>query len=227
MAEVIARDCNLPLESIHTIPNALETDGNPIPARKARSDGPVVLFVGRLERAKGVDALVEAIPKVLRTGCEARFVIIGKPRNKPGGGTYLDYINDRLGELVRQRRVVVKGFVSEDELAQAYLQADIAVVPSLVYESFSYTCAQAMMFGLPVIGSRIGGIPETLDYGKCGILVSPGNADELAEGILTLLRNRDLRLSMGEAARAHAVDRFSSEGVARQVLTVYQEALAR
>ncbi len=226
MAHVIAHDCDVPIASIHMIPNAVETGRHPLAVRGDLNDDLNVLFVGRLERAKGVDTLVDAITKVASTESNVRFVFVGKPRNRPGGGTYIDFIMDRLGDLVRQGRVIVKGYLPDDELAQAYAQADIAVVPSLLYESFSYTCAEAMAFGVPVVGSRIGGIPETLDHGRCGILVSPGSVEELADGILALVRDKGLRSTMGNAARSFAVGRFSSERVAGQILNLYESIVS-
>jgi glycogen synthase len=226
MAELVARDCGLPSGAIHAIPNALET-GLQLPSRtRPRREDPVVLFVGRLERSKGVGVLVEAIPRVLSANPRVRFVIVGEPRSIGGGRTYRDFVGEKLAQFIRAGKVSVTGFLPDDELLEWYDRADIAVVPSLLYESFSITCAQAMAHGVPVVATAIGGIPETLEFGKCGVIVQPGSVEELANGILLLLKDKKLRLRMGKAGRERTIAHFSSEVVARRIVHLYEQALS-
>jgi starch synthase len=98
------------------------------------------------------------------------------------------------------------------------------VVPTLNYESFSYTCAQAMAAGKPVVASRIGGIPETVQDEVSGLLVPPGDPSELAAALIQLARDPARRCAMGEAGRAHARREFDAATVAARVMQVYENA---
>ena len=112
------------------------------------------------------------------------------------------------------------GPLDEPDLLAWYQRADIAVVPSMLYESFSYTCAQAMAAGLPVVATRIGGIPETIDDNSSGLLVNPGDVNELAQAILRCARDPHLRRRMSEAGKTKAQRQFDSPKIARQFLEV-------
>src|SRR5262249_43791044 len=122
-------------------------------------------------------------------------------------------------------RVAFLGEVEQSTLLEWYTAADIAVVPSLLYESFSYTCAQAMAAGVPVVASRIGGIPETVDDGVSGLLLEPGDARGLARAILSLARDPQLRESMGQAGRAKAQTKFTAHAIAEAVLSLCRSLL--
>lgn len=121
--------------------------------------------------------------------------------------------------------VTIVGFLDEKGLKSLYAQSDIAVVPSILYESFSYTSAQAMVAGLPVIASDNGGIPETVRSGIDGILVKPGDAEALAGAVLKLASDPLLRKAMGQAARESCLQRFGSENVTEKIVQFYEEIL--
>ena len=108
-----------------------------------------------------------------------------------------------------------------------YQEATLVVVPSILYESFSYTCAQAMAAGLPVVASRHAGIPETVEDGVSGILTSPGNPLELAGAILQLLEDGELRKKMGSNSQRRASKYFDTAIVALQTVKFYEKILSR
>jgi spore coat protein SA len=116
---------------------------------------------------------------------------------------------------------VLVGEADQSAVANWYRQADLAAVPSLLPESFSYTCAQAMAAGVPVVASRIGGIPETLDYGASGMLVEPGSSEELARAIIHLAENPRLREALGRAGRTRAANLFATSRVTAQTALFY------
>ena len=106
-----------------------------------------------------------------------------------------------------------------------YQQTDIAVVPSLLYESFSYTCAQAMAAGVPVVASRIGGIPETVDDGINGILVEPENAEALAAAIIKLAKDDVLRKKTGNKGREKAERSFDIRKISLQFIRLAEAVI--
>lgn len=225
MARIISAECQIPLARIHTVPNAVERV-NLVKVHATNPSTPIsVLFVGRLERVKGVDVLLEAIPQVLERSPNIRFVIVGGSRKAPSGVPYQTYLHESLRTYIQRGQVELTGFVSDEHLETLYTQAHIGVVPSLLYESFSFTVAQAMMRELAVIASRVGGIPETLDNGRCGILVDPNDSHALSEAITQLSQDSTKRKQLGESARAHAEEYFSSDVVTKRILNLYGSTL--
>ena len=229
MASVIAHETGVPLEKIVVIPNALCLDQFPISCplgvQPPTSKNVTILHVGRLERAKGVTILTDAIPKVVRQIPNARFVFIGDDRATVGRMSQRAVLEAQLADAGVRANVEFLGKVDQPTLIEWYRRADICVVPSVLYESFSYTCAQAMAMGKPVVATRIGGIPETVQDGVSGLIVTPGNSEELAEALIRLTQDTELRLRMGKAGREKAVREFDARVVVLQTLAVYDRAI--
>lgn len=225
-ARMVSTACGVTYDSIKVIPNPL-----PIPEStfehsngKAFECPVTILYVGRLERVKGPQVLAEAIPLVLKEVPEARFVFVGGDRPAIRGNSQSASLEGRLEQTNAVSNVQFLGSVNEAVLAGSYRAADICVVPSMIYESFSYTCAQAMAAGKPVVASRIGGIPETVEDGVTGILVAPGDAAELAQAIVRLAKDPDQRERMGRAGRDRVAKEFDPVMIAQQNLKVYEHA---
>ncbi|MFZ5919803.1 MAG: glycosyltransferase family 4 protein [Chloroflexota bacterium] len=223
MAQTIASKCGFEVDRIKVIPNALDTEKFAFThtlSKTNRADDFTILHIGRMERIKGIGVLIDAIPLVLYKIPNARFVFIGPANSK-------EEMNIWEHKLVAtgKDRVLLLGFLEHSKMVEYYQKADIILVPSINYESFSYTCAQAMASGLPVIASRIGGIPETVGDDIGGILVPPGNSELLADAIIRLARNPDLRKKIGAAARERAESLFAAGKVASRMLEVYQDVI--
>ncbi|HYJ86789.1 MAG TPA: glycosyltransferase family 4 protein [Pyrinomonadaceae bacterium] len=226
MAGRIARATGVKCERITVVPNPLgaaNENGNGHRPQGLASDL-TVLYVGRIERAKGILALAEAIPAVVSRIPHARFLIAGYDRSTPCGTSQRAEVEDQLAACGVRASVEFLGAVVQSKLGSLYQRADLCVVPALQYESFSYTCAQAMAAGKPVISTRVGGIPETLGDGGAGLLVEPDKPEELVEAIIQLLNDRDKRLAMGRAGRERVLREFDPLKVARKNLDVYAEA---
>ena len=224
MARTIALHTRVPVESIAVVPNAL--DYSPFSCNDlsfADNDRITVLHVGRLDRTKGIEVLAQAIPLVVRKCPEVQFVYVGDDRPTGDGDTWrqrLAYYFDQTGV---SEYVVFTGPVDQTTLIEWYRRADICVTPSVLYESFSYTVAQAMAAGVPVIASRIGGIPETVDDQKSGVLVESGNISALARAIVQLVRDPKRRQTMGSAGQNKARTVFAPEVVAERMLDLYRQ----
>ncbi len=223
MARIVGDDCGVPHTQIRVIPNAVERVNHP--RKPHQLDTPVtILFLGRLERLKGIEVLASAIPRVFAKLDHVQFSIVGPSRPTPSGKPYSEYLKETLGQYIQRGYVQLIGFMSHEDIASLYDTTQISVVPSL-YESFSFTVAQAMMRGIPVIASRVGGIPETLDHGRCGVLVEPNDPQALADAIIDLAQDATKREQLGQAAREHALTHYSSDVVAKRILQVYEDAL--
>ena len=188
-------------------------------------DTPILLFVGRIERLKGIDTLLESVAVVSRTcsGRDLKVLIVG------GGGQTEDE-NAELRRVVQLHRdlnleeqVEFVGSKPQEMLPLYYSAADITVMPSH-YESFGMVAIESMASGTPVIASNVGGLSYTVKDGETGFLVPEENHFALAEQVYTLLKNPDLRLRMGEQAARHA-SQFSWRNIAEQMVTVYDEEI--
>lgn len=189
-----------------------------------------VLYVGRLERRKGIQALFQAIPAVLEKSPNALFLIAGQDNSQHDGFqrrtgyTYPDFF---AAQYPRWReRVKFLGEVSDEEKNDLYRTCDLFVAPSL-YESFGLIYLEAMNYAKPVIGCRAGGIPEVVEDGVNGLLVEPDAATPLAEAILSLLTAPDRLYEMGVAGRQRLLERFTHLQMAKGFETVYRQAIAQ
>lgn len=195
----------------------------------SRRDGELtVLFVGRLEKRKGIQDLFEAIPQVLKQVPQARFVIAGSDNSywdgflKRTGLDYVTYFQRHYAAVAPYVKFL--GNVSDEELQQLYAACDLFVAPSL-YESFGLIYLEAMNYGKPVIGCRAGGIPEVIDHQTTGLVVEPEAPQQLAEALVALLKSPQKLHDYGLAGRQQIMQRFHYLTMARNFALAYRTAI--
>lgn len=179
------------------------------------TDKKLVIYVGRIDKEKGIDYLIRAAQNI-----SAEVYILGSG----------DYKKDleRLAKELKLSNVYFAGYFSKDylhELREFYRRADVVVVPSTVKEAFGLVILEAMACSTPVVASRIGGIPNIVKDGKTGFLVRPRSPKEIAEKVNIILGNPKLSLAMGERCRKLIEEKFTWEKVADTVRENYQIAL--
>lgn len=179
-----------------------------------------ILFVGRFEHRKGIDVLLDAVPRVLEAVPRTRFTIAGGDPDRHWSRRFLAE-HPSLAE-----QVSFPGRLSAEALRAAYRECDLFVAPSR-YESFGLIYVEAMAWAKPVVGCRVGGIPAVVTDQQTGLLVAPGNAPALAEALVALARDPALRARLGASARADTEARFSRETLARRSVELYQTLAAR
>lgn len=215
-------------KKVQVIPNGVDINKFKPPDEKDKvkqewrfADCKVVLYVGRLYRRKGLTTFLRAASIILRKFRNVKFVI-------SGGGFFGE--EERLRALARKLRieeaVVFLGYIPDKALPKLYQAADVFVLPS-IYEGMPFTVLEALASGLPVVATKAGGIPEVIDDGKNGFLVSPMDYQGLADKVLYLLENPKHAREMGFMGRKRVEERFSWHEVAKQVLEVYNEVLAK
>ncbi|MDT7723442.1 MAG: hypothetical protein QOI21_18 [Actinomycetota bacterium] len=181
------------------VPGPSEAAVKPDPAEPLR-----ILLVGRVSPRKGTDVAVEAMALLRRGGIKATLDIVGSVF--PG----YEWFEDRVHALIETRglgdSVRLNGF--HREVWDAYQQADIAIVPSLV-EPFGNTSVEAQLAGVPVIVTDAQGLPETVDAGKFGAVVPAGDSAALATAITSLAENWPATRERAELAQRDAVVRFA------------------
>src|SRR2546427_146579 len=176
-------------------------------------EGPIVGTAGRLVPIKGQEWLLKAAPQVLAQFPQACFVIIGD-------GPLLGELRQLTSKLGIGLRVVFFG--AREDVPECLAALDLFALPSL-NEGMGRGLLEAMAVGCPVVATRVGGIPDSVEDGTTGLLVPPRDERALAEAILTLLRDWSRRAAYGEAARRHVDGRFDVETMVRSVERLYDE----
>ncbi|WP_428328412.1 glycosyltransferase family 4 protein [Mucilaginibacter sp.] len=178
-----------------------------------------ILYVGRFEYRKGTDTLLQAIPLVLKTNPNVHFELIGSdPKNEYETGFKAQNSPQVFAN------VTFSGNASNEATNNAYAGCDIFVAPSR-YESFGLIYIEAMSFGKPVIGCRVGGVPEIIEDNQNGLFAEMADPVNLAEKILILINNHQLRIDMGINARKTVEDKFTKEKLAENSVAYYKQAL--
>jgi glycosyltransferase involved in cell wall biosynthesis len=170
-------------------------------------EAPLMVYVGRLSHEKRLDWLYAPVTQL--PGVRLAMV---------GSGPAESFLRERF----KGTPTVFTGYMSGDELAQAYASADVFAFPSDT-ETLGFVAMEAMASGVPVVGARAGGIPDVIQEGKTGLMFSPGDLGDLTEKLRTLLFNPELRRTLGARARQD-MERWSWRASTEALLTFYERA---
>jgi phosphatidylinositol alpha-mannosyltransferase len=183
------------------------------------SDGKLnLLFVGRMEKRKGLGVLLRAYVQLKQRVPGLRLIVVGDGRMRKGYESYIE--SHRIPDIV------MAGYVSPEELPRYHASADIFCAPNTGKESFGIVLLEAMAAGLPVIATDIPGFSHVVSPGRHGILVRRDDPVSLASAINLLADDRALCARLGAAGRV-AAGSYSWDRVVEQVVGVYEESLSR
>jgi glycogen(starch) synthase len=223
--DFMAEEMRLAPNAITALPNPPTFDPGTVLVREELEDPNMVLFVGRVNHWKGTHLLMKAIPRVLERKPTARFVLIGADAfSYRGHASMRDYLLGLLPEDCHES-VLFMGRLPHDEVGAQFQRASVCVFPSL-FEVFGYTCLEAMTYGRAIVGSGNGGMSELLDDGRAGLLFTPPDYRELADKILSLLGDPDLRRRLGARARERVLGKYDMGIVLEQFEEYYRQAIA-
>jgi N-acetylglucosaminyldiphosphoundecaprenol N-acetyl-beta-D-mannosaminyltransferase len=180
-----------------------------------------LLFVGTYGHRKGAPELVEALAECRRRDVAATLRFVGK-EERAGDEEALRRSAARLGI---EAQIEFAGVADAAELVHCYQSADVFVLPSR-REGLPMALLEAMAFGLPVVTTPVGGIPDVVEDGRTGIIVEPGDVVGLVAAIERLASDPDRRLELGLAARARALGLASPGTIARQWRELYAQHVA-
>jgi len=216
---------NLPEDKLVMIPNGVDAkeyekstvDLNQFRRRFALPEEKIVLYVGRLVYEKGIQVLINAIPKILEK-VNAKFVIVEN-----------GYMKEPLWEKIKHmglaHKVLFTGFVDDETLRNLQKCADVSVVPSL-FEPFGIVALEAMAAKSPVVVSDTGGLSEIVEHDLTGVKVYPDNPESLAWGVTRVLLDEAYANKLRENAYRLVVEKYNWKKISRQTKSVYERVLS-
>jgi glycosyltransferase involved in cell wall biosynthesis len=174
--------------------NGIDSSGSPYYAKQTSNKNTFqILFVGTLSQQKGFSTLVDACCHLADQGLVFEIHAMGEWVSEKYGLA----IENILDRRRTKNRFVFHGLTHGSEKSDVFLNSDMLVLPSYV-EGQPLVILEALSFGLPVVATKVGGIPDTIEDGKHGFLINPGDSNELAEKIKLLMETPDLCETMSE-----------------------------
>ena len=224
MKSEIQRLFGLPFEKINVVANGvnltnysgLERDYE-FRRKYAMDNEKIILFMGRLVNEKGVQHLIAAMPKILEGYHDAKLVIAGK-------GAMIDELKAQANALGLGEKVYFAGYMNGKDVGKMYKAADISVFPS-TYEPFGIVALEAMLAEIPIVVSDIGGLNEIVDHRETGMKSYAGNANSIADSILTLLYDKQLCANVVRKAKNKVRNNYNWNKIAQDTHFVYQKAI--
>ncbi len=184
-----------------------------VPASKA---GMTIGYAGRLAQVKGVSYLLQALSELRQEFPALRLEIAGSGPERAA-------LEHEAQSLRIAEAVSFLGWQSD--VMRSLRKWDIVVLPSL-HEGLGIAALEAMACGVPVVASSAGGLPELIEHGCSGMMVSPADAGALAGALQSLLRDPHKRRAMGEAGRKRVSEHFSARRMVKEITAAYERLLA-
>jgi len=218
---------HIPADKVDVIANGVDTarfdrwhgaDLADFRLRYARPDEKIVFYVGRVVYEKGLQVLVDAVPKVLAEFPQAKFVIAGT-------GGMLGELRHRVQERGLAGKVLFTGYIADGDRDRLLALSSCVVFPSL-YEPFGIVALEAMASRAPVVVSAVGGLAEVVTHAETGITTYPGNPDSLAWGILHTLQEPAWAKQRADVAYQMVVEQYNWARIARQTIDVYERIIS-
>ena len=179
------------------------------------SDEGYALYIGRLSKEKGIMNLIQAI-KELENG----VLYIA------GDGPEKENILKFIEENNLQTRIKLLGFLNAEEVKKTIAKCRFVVVPSIWYENCPYSVMETLAIGKPVIGAKIGGIPELVKENESGLLYKYNNIEELSNKMKLLFENKNLAEDYGKKAKQQAKE-YDKEKYYQNIIKIYKEVLSK
>lgn len=191
---------------IHVIPFGIDCNMFKKNKIKTNPDGNIHLgFVKHLNAKYGPDILLKSLPAIIEKCPNVRLTLVGH-------GNMERSLKNLAVDLRVDQHVHFTGYMQYEKIPDLLDEIDIFVMPSIESsETFGVAAIEAQAMEIPVVASNIGGVPEALIDGKTGILVEPGNVEQLSCAIIKLIRNRDVMTDMGKAGRQFVLENYDIE----------------
>ncbi len=204
----------------HIVPNGIDTDHftpDVAPIGEFNDNRINILFVGRMEKRKGLNYLIDAYKRIKQEVPNSRLIAVGP-------GVRLRHKYEKMVARNGLKDVTFIGYSSFRDLPRYYKTADVVCTPATGWESFGIVLLEAMAVGKPLVASDIEGYASVATSGVEGLLVPPKNPVKLAEALLAIITDKALQQKMAERGRLTALQ-YDWENVARTILDCYMTVL--
>ncbi len=179
-----------------------------------------VLSLARLERDKGIQNIIKAMPLILKELPDTKLMIVGD-------GSFAQELKKMVLKSHLENNVIFTGMLPFDVLPDYFNSCDLFVNPTIRQNGYDLTILEAMACEKPVVVSNIGSVPTAVSDGIDGFLVPPGDKKKLAEAVIAILKDKDLAYRLGIEARRKVVESFSVESMVNGTLKVFEEVIKR
>lgn len=226
MKNEVQRLFGLPYDKINVIPNGvnLQLFSNvnidyDFRRQYAMDNEKIILYVGRLVYEKGIQNLIAAMPKVLDRYHDSKLIICGR-------GGMIDELREQVKYLGIENKVYFAGYCDSKKMQKMYKCADVAVFPS-TYEPFGIVAIESMLSGTPTIVSDVGGLNEIIEHGVTGMKSYAGNANSIADSVLSLLFDPKLCANISQNAIKKVKENYNWFKITDSTYYVYQLAIGK
>jgi glycosyltransferase involved in cell wall biosynthesis len=188
--------------------------GDDTAQQEVQEDGHQILFFGRIWEYKGLEYLIKAEPFITAQMPQAKIVIAGR-------GEEFDHYREMM--VHPDQFIVHNEYISDEKRAELFRQASVVVLP-YIEATQSGVIPVAYTFGKPVVTTAVGGLPDQVEDGQTGLLVPPRNEQALANAIICLMQDAELRHRLGAKGKQKLETEWSADAVAQETLPVYYRA---
>lgn len=224
LAEICREKMKLCDVNIDVLPNVIDTDLFSCKPLEIKQCNRTILYVGRLEKRKGVEIFKDVIPQVIKEFSDTRFVFVGLDTpTAPNRQSMKLYILENIPSHIH-KNIEFAGKVDRETLLKYYSQSDICVFPSF-YEGFGNICVEAMSCGRTVISSNSGGMAEIIEDGISGLLINPKDTQELVVKILHLLLNPEKIVFLADNAKKRIDLEYSKNVIIDKTIRLYEKVI--
>jgi glycogen synthase len=216
--------CPVTQGRVHVVGNGIDDDPEALAVmhRQSGNDSPLVLYTGRFVDRKGIRELIAAIPQVLEQAPNTHFILAGGHRHCSSAEMQQWWLPSELYPY--REKIHFTGWLTPEEMAQWYRTADILVVPSW-YEPFGMVILEGMLYGLAIAAAAVGGPAEILEHERTGLLFPPKDVEAIAQTILQLVENSQLRQQLGTRAARDVRQKWLWSHIVEKMQDVYTEAI--
>lgn len=197
------------ISEVEWMPIAVDTEKF-VPARE-KPEPPVITYVGKLEKWKGIDTLIETFKLVSKEVKNVKFLVVG---------------TGSMEKDLREAQLPIEfsGAVPYEKMPEVYQRTSVLVLPSYM-EGFPVTCVEAQACAVPLVTTDVGDTKEIVINGETGFLAKTGDAQEVASHLIKIVTDKKLREQLGETGRMRVKQSFSYEVVVEKLIAMYQECL--
>lgn len=224
MRQNLINKCGFPFQKVVSVPTGIEPvffdikrDSEAKVKYGLNSDNIVVTNVGILRKVKGHEVTLRSVKRVIGSFPHVRFLIVGD-------GPRREHLEEMVNELGISGYVLFTGFI--ENVAEVYSFTDVAILSSWS-EGLPQSLLHAMAAGVPVVATKVGGVPEVVIHEETGILIEPGDSESLSKGIIRVLKDPLLREHMVSKAREIIKSRYTIDHMLDKTESLYRELLSR